>query len=178
MSVEIEAKLKVDSLTKVEQKLHELGADFVAEQLQTDFLLDDIEDRLISNDQCLRIRRQVDGENEQCILCYKGSRQESEFKKRLELETEVKDYEPLIKLFSALGYNEKLVVEKKRRLWKLDGCEVALDELPLLGCFVEIEGPNIEKISDVRTRLELSKMPSIVDSYAKMIVEKHGRHIP
>jgi predicted adenylyl cyclase CyaB len=119
----------------------------------------------------------VVAEKERYILCYKGGKQESEFKKRLELETEVNDFESLIKLFSALGYNEKMIVEKKRRLWKLGGCEVALDELSLLGCFIEIEGPDVETIADVQARLGLLALPSITKSYAQMIFEKQGGHI-
>ncbi|UCF17004.1 MAG: class IV adenylate cyclase [Phycisphaerales bacterium] len=175
MSVEIEAKLKVDSLAEVEQKLPELGAEFVAEQLQTDIFLDDGEDTLIANDRCLRIRRQVIGQSERCFLCYKGGRQESEFKKRQEIETEIKDFRSMLKLLSALGYEEKLDVEKKRRLWRLGGCEVALDELPLLGNFVEIEGPDVKRIADVQASLGLVALPAIAESYAQMIMKKHGR---
>ena len=176
MSVEIEAKLKVDSLSEVEQKLPELGAEFVAEQLQTDIFLDDNEDSLITNDQCLRIRRQVVGESEQCFLCYKGGREKSEFKKRQEIETEIKDSKSLLLLLSALGYEQKLIVEKNRRLWRLGGCDVTVDKLPLLGDFVEIEGPDVRKIADVQTRLGLAALPAIAESYAQMIIEKHGRH--
>jgi adenylate cyclase class IV len=41
MATEIEAKLKVDSLMEIEHKLAELGAAFLAEQLQTDDHFDD-----------------------------------------------------------------------------------------------------------------------------------------
>ncbi len=37
MCAEIEAKLKVQSLEPIETKLKELGAEFIAEQKQTDF---------------------------------------------------------------------------------------------------------------------------------------------
>jgi adenylate cyclase class 2 len=174
MSVEIEAKLKIDSPADVERKLSELGAEFVAEQSQTDIFLDDKDDSLISTDRCLRVRRQVVEDDERCFLCYKGGRETSEFKKRLELETEVKDSESLMRLFSVLGYEERLVVEKRRRLWKLGWCEVALDTLPLLGDFVEIEGPDAKRIADVQAKLGLSGLPEVADSYAHMIIMKHG----
>ena len=59
MCVEIEAKLKVNSLSDVERKLTELGAEFVAEQLQSDSHLDDANAGLISTDRCLRLRRVI-----------------------------------------------------------------------------------------------------------------------
>lgn len=175
MCVETEAKLKVDSLSKVERRLTELGAEFVAEQLQTDSLLDDSNETLISSDRCLRIRREVAAGGERCFLCYKGGREDSDFKRRQEIETEVKDAESLGKLLSALGYEEKLVVEKRRRLWKYAGCEVALDELPLLGDFVEIEGPDDESIAEVQAMLGLADVRHETKSYAHLIREARGR---
>ena len=53
MCIEIEAKLKVDSLAEVEQKLAELGAEFLAEQLQTDYFFDDVNATLTTADRCL-----------------------------------------------------------------------------------------------------------------------------
>jgi predicted adenylyl cyclase CyaB len=117
----------------------------------------------------------VVGKSEQCFLCYKGGREKSEFKKRVEIETEIKDSHSLLRLLSALGYEQKLVVEKKRRLWRLGGCDVTLDKLPLLGDFVEIEGPDVNNIADVQARLGLATLTAIAESYAQMIIEKHGR---
>ena len=79
------------------------------------------------------------------------------------------------KLLSALGYEKVLVVKKKRRLWKCGQCSVALDQLPLLGDFVEIEGPNNEEIADVQNSLELSELLHIEKSYAQLTKEEHDR---
>ena len=175
MCIEIEAKLKVDSLAQVERKLAELGAKFVAEQLQSDSQLDDASTTLLSTDRSLRLRRQVVGGSARHILTYKGGKEDSDFKRRQEIETEIKDADSMRRLLSELGYEQVLVVEKKRRLWRLDRCEVALDELPLLGCFVEIEGPDEKRIADVQERLGLSDLPHIGKSYAHLIKEQHCR---
>ena len=175
MCVEIEAKLKVDSLAEVEQKLAEFGAEFQAEQLQTDFLFDDANATLTAADRCLRLRRQsVDG-SERFFLTYKGAKEKSNFKKRQEIEIEIIEAESTQKLLSALGYEKALVVEKKRRLWQLGRCKVALDQLPLLGDFVEIEGPNNEEIADVQRSLGLAELPHIEKSYAQLIMEERDR---
>ena len=175
MCIEIEAKLKVDSLPEIERKLTELGADFQAEQLQTDFLFDDANAALTTADRCLRLRRQsVDG-SANFILTYKGAKEKSNFKKRQEIEIEIMDAESAQKLLSALGYEKVLVVEKKRRLWQLGRCEVALDQLPLLGDFVEIEGPNNKEIADVQQRLGLAELPHIEKSYAQLTKEERYR---
>ena len=52
MSVEIEAKLKVDSHSEIESKLEESGAKFLAEQLQTDYFFDDSNTTLTKSPPC------------------------------------------------------------------------------------------------------------------------------
>jgi len=171
MCTEIEAKLKVDSLPEIEHKLDELGAEFLAEQLQTDYFFDDVNATLTKTDRCLRLRRQKVGKSESFFLTYKGTKEKSNLKKRQEIESEITDANSVHKLLLALGYEQVLIVEKKRRLWQFDNCEVALDQLPLLGEFVEIEGPNEEKIVAVQNTLGLTGLPHILKSYASLLKE-------
>jgi len=176
MYIEIEAKLKVDSLEEVEKKLQELGARFVAEQLQSDIHYDDSNDALTNSDQCLRLRRQTVADKTGYFLTYKGAKEKSDFKKRQEIEIEVSDADAIQRLLSALGYRQKLCVEKKRRLWRLGECEVALDKLQELGSFVEIEGPGDKQIARVQESLGLAELPHIKKSYAALIMEnKSGK---
>jgi len=175
MYVEIEVKLKVNSLAEVERKLDELGADFQAEQLQTDYLFDDANAMLIKTDRCLRLRRQSVAGSERFFLTYKGAKEKSNFKKRQEIEIEIIEAQSTQKLLSALGYDKVMVVEKKRRLWQFGGCFVALDRLPLLGAFVEIEGPDDKTIADVQQSLGLADLTHIAKSYAQLTKEERGR---
>jgi len=172
MCTEIEAKLKVDSLQEVERKLAEVGAEFLEEQLQTDTYFDDGGATLKSSDRALRLRRQMAGKNEKFFLTYKGPKEKNEFKKRREIKVRVGDADSAEKLLLALGYEKALVFEKKRRIWRLGGCEVALDELPLLGNFIEIEGPDSKKIADVQRNMGLENLPHITESYASLVAKK------
>ena len=172
MHIEIEAKLKVDSLGQVAAKLSELGAEFGQEQLQTDYHFDNADMTLQKTDRCLRLRRQLANGSERFFLTYKGAKEKSSFKKRQEIEIEISDNESIRKLFTALGYEKTLVIEKKRLTWRLGDCEVALDELPLIGSFVEIEGPDEKKIEDVQKKLGLSKLPHIKKSYAGLLKDR------
>ncbi len=172
MYTEIEAKLKVESLDKVKNRLIELGAEYVGEQVQEDILFDAADESLSKNDSCLRLRKQVMNGQTKFILTYKGAKEKSNFKKRREIETEVISGDSVKEILSALGYVERLIVEKTRGFWKLGGCEVALDTLKLLGNFIEIEGPDEKVISGVQKSLGLEKVPNITKSYAALIVEK------
>ena len=172
MCAEIEAKLKVDSLPEIERKLSDLGGEFLAEQFQTDYHFDDEGTTLTKSDRCLRLRRQAVDDSEKFLLTYKGTKEKSNFKKRQEIEIEINNADSTQKLLSALGYEKVLVVEKKRRLWQLGDCIVALDQLPLLGDFVEIEGPDEEKIATVQNSLGLTDLPHITESYASLVAKK------
>lgn len=172
MRVEIEAKLKVDSLKEIAKKLGALGAEFWQEQLHLDIYFDDVHSTLKKSDRCLRLRRQSADESKRFFLTYKGAKEEDRFKKRQEVEIEIEDGNSAEKLLLLLGYNKALVFEKKRRIWRFGGCEIALDELPLLGSFVEIEGPDEHKIADVQKNLGLSGVPVILESYASLMEQK------
>ncbi|MHC4623348.1 MAG: class IV adenylate cyclase [Planctomycetota bacterium] len=172
MCTEIEAKLKVESHERVAKKLAELGAEFVGEQVETDYYFDDVKKTLTAGDKCLRVRRLSMGDAEKVFVTYKGPRERHELKKRQEIEIEVEDRRSVEKLFWALGYEEVLVFEKRRRLWRLGECEVALDELPLLGSFVEIEGPDANAITNLQKHLGLERLGHIPDSYASLVAER------
>ena len=124
---------------------------------------------LTKTDRCLRLRRQVVANSESFFLTYKGAKETSNFKKRQEIEIEIRDADSARKLLSALGYEQVLVVEKERRLWRFGDCEIALDQLPLLGDFVEIEGPDEIIIADVQRNLGLSEQSHIKKSYTGLI---------
>jgi len=172
MSTEIEVKLKVESHSGIIEKLCELGAEFLQEQMQTDYYFDDANRTLTETDRCLRLRRLQADQMEKMFLTYKGAKEKDQFKKRQEIELEIKDADSARELFSELGFQQVLVVEKKRRIWRLGQCEVALDELPLLGSFVEVEGPEEGKIAEVQKNLALSHLPHITDAYASLMAEK------
>jgi len=172
MCTEIEAKLKIESPKQIIEKLTELGAEFLEEQLQKDHYFDDANGTLTKTDRCLRLRRQITDSNEKIFLTYKSAKEKDNFKKRQEIEIELSDADSADKLLLALGYEEAMVFEKKRRIWRLGECKVAVDELPLLGSFVEIEGPNDKEITDAKSRLGLANVPHIPASYARLIAEK------
>ena len=172
MCAEIEAKLKVDSLQAITERLAQLCAEFLEERLQTDYYFDDADRTLRRTDRCLRLRRQLTGGSEKVFLTYKGAKEKDEFKKRQEIEIEVGNGNSAEKLLSVLGYEKTLAFEKKRRIWRFDECEISLDELPPLGSFVEIEGPDDKKIAEVQKSLGLSDLPPILESYASLIEQK------
>jgi predicted adenylyl cyclase CyaB len=179
MCVEIEAKLKlarrpggVGSHKQIIERLWKLGAKFVEEQLHRDCYFDDANATLTRTDKCLRLRFRRVGKIEKAFLTYKGAREKNQFKKRQEIDIEIGDGKAVEKLLSELGYKKALVIKKNRRVWQFGGCEIALDSLPLLGRFVEIEGRNDKAIAAVQKKLGLADLQHIRESYATLAAEK------
>ena len=177
---EIEAKLKPDSLQEVRQRLEELNATFIAELRQLDSYFDDKEGSLRKNDCCLRVRKQTSADAVKYFLTYKGAKVPQDYKKRQEIEAELGSDVMAKNILCALGYNCKLAFEKSRQLWELNRCQIALDRLPLIGFFVEIEAAQQQSIREVQTALGLSGLKHIAVSYAELLADKleSGPHRP
>ena len=118
---------------------------------------------LRKSDSALRIRRPAyrPRRARHRVITFKGPRRKGRFKQRQEIQFGISDADIAEMFLAAIGYKKTLVYQKKRQVWRLGGCEVALDELPLLGTFVEIEGPSEKKIADVQKKLGLEDLPHI-----------------
>ena len=171
MSREIEAKLKIDSLDSVENALKRLKAEFVENQFQRDYYYFPVKP-VIQSQRPLRLRYQRAEAGQRNYLTYKGKKQDSKFKKRIELELEIDDIEKAGALLNAIGYEQGLAFEKKRQYWKYFDCQVFLDELPLIGFFVEIEGVDEARIARVQLDMGLAGCDHINKGYSAMIIEK------
>ena len=172
MGLEIEAKVKVDGLDAIGERLAGLGAEHRGDVTHLDTYYGGGEGVLIKPGCVLRLRLQISAASEKVILTYKGTKQKGRFKKRTEIETEIADYSVMIELLTALGYRQELVIEKRRRLWRFRDCAICLDQLPMLGSFVEVEGPDEDIIGQVLAAIGLDGLEHINKGYAGLIRDK------
>lgn len=171
MKIEIEAKIRVEALAPLAEKLETLKAERINNLTETDTYFRDNSGKLHENRCGLRLRRQIGNSGESFLLTFKGPRINSKYKSRPEAQTLVSDPQAMQTILEGLGYEPALLVEKKRQLWKLDACEICLDELIGIGSFIEVEGPNEKEVEAVLIKLGLSDQPHIHDSYAKLTSE-------
>jgi len=172
MGLEIVAKIKVDDLTAVAGRLEGLGAEHCDDVVHLDAFYGDAAGVLIKRGSALRLRRQKGRGGEKAMLTYKGAKQKGRFKTRKEIEVEIADGAAMDALLAAIGLGKELVIEKRRSLWRYKGCEVCLDELPLLGRFVEVEGECEQVIEDVLGDLGLDRLQPIDEGYA-ILIRRH-----
>ena len=161
-------------LRALKKELKALDAEFLRERLHTDAYFDDGKSSLRKADSALRLRHQLIGKRDQVVITFKGPRRRGRFKQRQEIQFEVSDGLLAEMFFAAIGYKRTIVYQKKRRVWHYRDCEIALDELPFLGKFVEIEGPGAKKIAAVQKKLGLEDLPHIHQSYAVMMAKNCG----
>lgn len=172
MPVEIEAKMAVADLDVVRVRLKELQAEPVGRMLETNAFFDTEDRSLLAADEGLRLRRNlnVDTNADEHVITYKGPRQHGLLKSRDEVELTVASSDDAGHLLERLGFVRMLSFEKRRESWRLGGCKVELDELPYLGSYVEVEGPDESTVLAVREQLGLSDRPIVRSSYVAMLM--------
>ena len=71
---------------------------------------------------------------------------------------------------------EAVRFEKWRETWRLQGCRIELDEVPYLGCYIEIEGAAERAVRQAQETLGFGAEPVIRDSYIGLLVDYCSRH--
>ena len=170
MDLEIEAKIKVDSHDAVRARLKEMGAVYLGKARETNRILD--RKKKLRKAGCgLRVRQieVLDGDPGSSSITFKGSVQPSDLKVRSEINVGVNDAEAAARIFEALGFEPFIIFEKIRESWQLGDCRIELDEVPLLGTFVEIEGPSESAVNKTKSELGFNDAKTITQSYVKML---------
>jgi len=158
---ETEVKFYVNDLKRVEEHLRTLGAPLIQPRVHETNLRFDLPDgSLRTAGQVLRLRMDT-----QAHLTYKGPSERLDgVLSRAEYETQVENFEAAQNILHALGYVVSATYEKYRTTYEWEGLHIMLDELPY-GDFVEIEGPNVERLRTASCALGLDFEAAIPASY-------------
>ncbi len=179
MPRELEAKHRVESLVPVRTALERLGATMELRCVEWNQIFDTPEGRLKDRRIGLRLRtldraETPTGAGVPCIsggatLTFKGPPERSAYKSREEVEVVVNHPAGMVELLGGLGFIRVLGYAKRREHWRLGECHVELDELPQLGCFVEVEGPSEQAIDATRQQCGLTACPLVRESYVGLV---------
>jgi adenylate cyclase class 2 len=141
--LEIEQKFAHADFSALERRLQARGARVGVDHIETDHYLNAPDRDFARTDEAFRLR-QIGSTN---WLTYKGPKQASPVKVRLELEVPLPDGDQAaadhLRLLTLLGYRPTAVVRKRRRHYHLEqegfDLTVCLDEVDGLGRFAEVE---------------------------------------
>ena len=171
--LEIELKVRVDSLDPIRQNLKDRHAEFRGKQHEHDLYYNAPHRDFGSTDEALRVRY-TDGP---ALVTYKGRKlREYGLKAREELNTAVESGEVFEQILVRLGFTKTAEVNKWRENYKLGNASFALDLVDHLGTFVEIEimaetdgSDAASQIQKIAKEMEISGEP-ILASYLELLL--------
>jgi adenylate cyclase class 2 len=163
MSVEIEKKYRLSpkQIIFVADTLKEDGAEFVGEDFEENTIYGG--GILDETNAVLRIRKT---QNRTILTFKKRIQNDFDIKQQIEHESEFIDVEELGEIVSNLGFEPRLIYEKRRRTWRFRTVEIVLDELPF-GLYMEIEGP-ITGIKEAEVILGLEDFETEPETYPRL----------
>jgi len=184
MASEIEVKFKVESFARVREALKAAGAEYLGTANQNDVYFDRADKSLGGGDCGLRIRTSVciehgtradSAERFHPLLTLKGPRQPHGWLKvRREIQTHFDDADAMVEILRSLGLAGAAIVQKRRASYRLGNCRIELDELSLIGRFVEIEAPGEAAVRNVCEKLNLTGKP-ITTPYTDLLAAHRRR---
>ncbi len=166
MAVELEAKIPLAAHEAVRARLNRLGAQPGETVIEHNCVYDTTHLPAPATGVLLRLRMFAGRTSGRLTVKHRPAA--AQFKSVLEEESEVTDAAAVARALSALGFKPRWRYEKKRETWHYRGCEVALDELPELGRFVEVEGSDAAAIGAVLADLELNPDDHLPDNYLRL----------
>ncbi len=131
-------------------KLEELGAEKKGEFLQRRYVYD-----VKPYDHNKWVRLRTNGQK--TTLTVKELKDRDLIEGTEELEIEVDDFNKTAELLQQLGYNARNYQENYRRIYLLDGTEIAIDSWPLIPTYAEIEGKNNEDVQRVLKKVNVDE---------------------
>ncbi|MFQ5412346.1 MAG: class IV adenylate cyclase [Phycisphaerae bacterium] len=175
MPTELECKIPIESHEPIRRRLRQAGAEYVGRVQEVNGIFDDAAGSLRKAGCGLRVRavEVLDGKGPGATWTYKGPRQPGAFKCREELEVSIGAAETATAILQALGYQRRVVFEKRRESWRLNSGRVELDEVPTLGCFVEVEASSDEVIGSILNQLRLSGESHLNTGYVSMLADRY-----
>ena len=89
-------------------------------------------------------------------------------KVRTEVQTRIDDPQAMAEILRAAGLAETATVQKRRASYLLDGGQVELDELPMIGMFVEVEAASEAAVDAICRKLGLTGQ-RITEPYMELL---------
>lgn len=161
---ETEIKLYVPDLAALDERLRAEGAELVQPRVyERNVRYDDEQRHLTGARKVLRLR-----EDNGVRFTFKddGAAADGGPFSRFEAEVTVSDFAAMEVILGRLGFHPYMRYEKFRTVYRMDGVEVMLDEMPY-GHFVEIEG-EADAILSAMMRLGLRDAPHMTASYSML----------
>jgi len=146
---EIEVKILEIDVPQIKDKLIALGAEKVFSGAVRALSFD--KDNFLQEKRSfLRLRTLGEGVIE---LCFKGPKEDSEFKIREEVQITTNDFPQTLLLLEKLGFSKTDEKTKQRESYKLRDVRFEIDTFPNIPALLEIEAPSKEQVKEYVEKL-------------------------
>jgi len=167
MAIELEIKIKLENPKQIREKILALGAKLLSKHREFDIFYDTGKDGFRKSDQVRRLRKR----DKSITLTYKGPREiDDGMHRRIEVETEVKDFEKMRTILKGWDHKEGEKSEKIRETFELDGVEILIDQVAFIGWWIELEGKK-EQILAVAKKIGLDTSKSEKRHYGEIFAD-------
>ncbi len=180
MPRETEAKFRLPDPDTLRRRLASLGATRKSLEQESNLLLDTPNRDLLNRGCGLRIRVTKPLEPTgptRATLAYKGpldpNLHQRGIKSREEIEIHLSANHALAAILDRIGFAPVLAYDKRRETWQLGAAKVMLDDLPVLGWFVEIEADQVQVVESTCAQLDLDPSASVRETYPELTAT-HG----
>lgn len=137
--IEAEIKLPITDREELEHRLEQNGFQKGRSVREEDLYFNSLQHDFRSRDEALRLRRVICSGKEEVLLTFKSPKLDRVSMTREELETPVGDLETMRAVLHALGYDLEYPVYKTRQYYKKESLTACVDQVELLGTFLELE---------------------------------------
>lgn len=178
MTIELECKIPVADRDTLAERLRALDAEDRGDVYERNWVLDTPDRDLNARQMLLRVRTEDHGET--AVVTVKKPASQTKFKSRMEVELTATRQGEAMLLLETLGYQSVWYYEKRRHHWRYHGCSIALDELPAIGSFIEVEAGSEQRIADVIRELQLDPSDHVDGTYRSLFEDycrTHGKEL-
>jgi adenylate cyclase, class 2 len=145
MGTEFEAKILDIAPEAIEAVIESLGGEFLGETLQRRYVYD-----IDPADQSTWLRLRDNGS--QTTIAVKRIAHDG-IDGTDETEIIVDDFDTAAALLELIGMSPKAYQENRRRSWRLGNCDLEVDTWPMIPTYMEIEGPDVDAVTETAKRL-------------------------
>lgn len=184
--VEVEIKLKIDSVDTIKSKLLALGFAECGTLVETDTYYDNRNGDIRSSDNALRIRKTVNKETGSSFaqINFKEKKLDNKSMSRHEYESDVTDADAMSHILEGLGYRpvSPLVIKTRREL-KSSDINACIDTVEGLGDYLELETMTeseadresaLAKLEDILCKLGYGLSDTTTTSYLSALQNLSG----
>jgi adenylate cyclase, class 2 len=164
---EIEVKILDIDVEDIRNKLLTLGAEKIFDGEVHAFAFDLPNNNFHENGSFVRVRKVGD----KAELCFKGKKEDSQFKSQEEIEVNVSEFMTTVKILENIGLKKFHDGKKHRESYKIENTRFEIDNWEKVDPFLEIEAPTEEIVKEYVEKLGFTMEQAVNWSYLE--IEKH-----